>query len=129
MSTGADIFDLDVPRIPTSLNAMGIGTRGSRMKYYRLKQEMENDIIICCNVAQVPKGLTKVHATAVIRFANRRKRDEGNFRWFLEKCLGDALQTYGALEDDTADEFTFGGVTFDKKCGIPRSVITLETWR
>lgn len=59
-------------------------------------------------IAQVPRGLESVTATAELRFKQRRRRDEGNFRVILEKALGDALVEGGWLADDTADHFRFG---------------------
>ena len=52
---------------------------------------------------RVPRGLASVKAKATIRFKQRRRRDEGNFRALLEKALGDVLQAGGYLTDDTPD--------------------------
>lgn len=128
MTLGADLFELDIPAVPMSLNKMG-ASRGASMRYYRKKKELENLIIQCLWERSVPKGLARIHATAVCRFKTRHKRDEGNFRWLLEKALGDALQINRNLTDDTVDEFTFGSLTIDPEPGNPRSLVTLEVWR
>lgn len=126
---GADIFELDIPDTPPNLNSFGMGSRGAHMKMHRLKKKWINDYFgIVFKEVQLPKGLLRVVATAVCRFPQKRKRDEGNFRWSLEKFLGDALQQHGHLDDDTADEYTFPKLTFDPTTGTKRTLITLEVW-
>lgn len=68
----------------------------------------------------------RVHATASLRFPQRRRRDEGNYRAPLEKALGDALVGGGYLADDTPDHFTFGAVTFEDDKGDNRTTVTLR---
>lgn len=99
------------------------------MKLHRIKKEWEGKLLAAMLKAKVPKGLSQVQATAHCRFKTSHKRDEGNFRWLLEKALGDALQLHGALDDDTVDEFTFPKLTIEPGKGKPRTVITLEVWR
>lgn len=124
-----DIFELTIAATPPSLNAASLGSRGAHMKFHRLKKEWEGHITAGLLKAQVPKGLERVHATAVCRFPSRRKRDEGNFRYLLEKALGDTLQLNGCLEDDTPEQFTFGKLVFDADRGPARTILTLEVWR
>lgn len=62
---------------------------------------------------RVPRGLVKVEVSAVLTFPTNRRRDEGNYRTPLEKCIGDALVNGGWLRDDTPDAFTFGRVKFE----------------
>jgi hypothetical protein len=116
---------LDIPGTPPSLNAASLGSRGAHMKFNRLKKQWEGDILKCLMLEKAPRRCERVHATAVCRFPSKRKRDEGNFRYLLEKALGDALQLYGTLPDDTADEFTFGKLEFDPEKGQARTLITL----
>ena len=129
MTTGADIYELSIPEVPPSLNGMGFGGRNSHMKLHRLKRKWEGLMQITLLEVRLPKGLSKVRATARLRFPVKRKRDEGNFRWLLEKALGDVLQSAGHLSDDTPDEFTFTGLDFDPVKGPPRTTITLEVFR
>lgn len=58
-------------------------------------------------VEKVPKGLGSVRVQGELRFKQRRRRDEGNFRVILEKALGDALVSGGWLGDDTSDLYRF----------------------
>lgn len=59
----------------------------------------------------LPKGMESVFVSARITFPNETRRDEGNIRFFLEKCLGDALVDGGWLVDDSfypVRRYTFG---------------------
>lgn len=67
-----------------------------------------------------------VHATASLRFPQRRRRDEGNYRAALEKALGDALVQGGFLVDDTPEYFTFGAVTFEEEKGANQTTVILR---
>jgi hypothetical protein len=129
VTTGADIYELSIPEVPPSLNGMGFGSRGAHMKFHRLKKKWEGLFQIVLLEQRVPKGLRKVQASARLRFPVKRKRDEGNFRWLLEKALGDVLQAAGHLSDDTPDEFTFTALDFDPAKGSPRTTVTLEVFR
>lgn len=73
-----------------------------------------------------PRGLATVHASASLRFAVRRRRDEGNYRTPLEKALGDALVNGGWLPDDTPEHFRFGGVLIEPDTGPARTIVTIE---
>ena len=74
----------------------------------------------------VPRGLASVKATATIRFKQRRRRDEGNFRVILEKALGDALVEGGWLSDDTADLYGFGAVELFAPVQKPETIVVLD---
>jgi hypothetical protein len=43
-------------------------------------------------------------------FPDRRRRDQGNHRFIVEKALGDALVAGGWLPDDTWEHYEFGGL-------------------
>jgi hypothetical protein len=64
-------------------------------------------------MSKVPRGLVHVDARAELWFPTRRKRDEGNYRVLLEKCLGDSLVNGEWLIDDTSDFYRFGAVGFN----------------
>jgi hypothetical protein len=122
----SQIYELDIPDTPPSLNAASLGSRGAHMKFHRVKKQWQGYLLITFLETKLPKGLFTVHATALLRFPQRRKRDEGNFRFMLEKALGDALQINGHLEDDTPDQFTFGKLTFEEERGTPRTLVRLS---
>lgn len=113
---------LDWPDVPPSLNRNG---RSHPMVQYRIKRRLENDFGVLMMEAQLPRRLELVEARAKLRFPVRRKRDEGNFRWLLEKALGDALMATGRLEDDTPDHYRFFAVQFDEEIGPKRTIIVL----
>lgn len=119
-------FVLDIPDVPPSLNGMGFGSRGAHMKFHRLKKQWEGYFTIALLEVKVPKKMAQVVATALCRFKDRRKRDEGNFRFMLEKALGDALQLNGVIADDTPDQFTFPKLEIEPDRGVPRTLVTLE---
>lgn len=109
---------LEVPGTPPSFNAIGYRSHWAVGRRHKLQwQEWLSTALM---VAQVPRGLKSVTATAELRFKQRRRRDEGNFRVILEKALGDALVEGGWLADDTADQFRFG--LLELSCPWPEAV-------
>jgi hypothetical protein len=75
---------------------------------------------------EVPRGLQSVRAKVTIRFKQRRRRDEGNFRVILEKALGDALVEGGWLPDDTSDLYRFGQVELLAPVKRPETILVLD---
>lgn len=118
------IVELHLPGTPPSLNATGASR--SWQRFYREKKKWQGFCMIALLEQKVPKGLARVEASARLRFAKQRRRDEGNFRVVLEKALGDALQLHGAIADDTPDQFSFGKVVFDEEQGTPLTIVKLE---
>lgn len=108
--------------VPPSLNRQG---RVHPMKQARLKRQLEDVLFVLLLEAKVPRGLASVEARAKLRFPVRRRRDEGNFRWLLEKALGDVLQAGGWLEDDTPDQYRFFGLEFEDELGPRRTTVVL----
>lgn len=108
---------------PPSLNRLG--SRSNRHAYRRAKEQLQEDLGRLLMFARVPRELAEVTASAILRFPARRTRDEGNFRWMLEKALGDALQTGRYLPDDDPEHFTFGALTFDVERGPARTAVAL----
>lgn len=82
---------------PPSLNDGGSGM--DHFAYQNLKHQWQD-----LWVAKLkPLGLPEVAQIVVegrITFPDRIARDQGNFRYFIEKTLGDALQECGVLADD-----------------------------
>lgn len=115
---------------PPSLNT--IATRGNRWAVTRAKKRWEGIFMVLLMekkasiAAPLPRRLTRVTAAAMLRFPTRHRRDEGNYRWMLEKALGDALQKGGYLADDTPEFFTFQAVQFDPERGPAQTSVTLE---
>jgi hypothetical protein len=115
---------LSVPGTPPSFNA--IGYRSHWAVGQRHKKQWQKDLSTALMVAQVPRGLESVKVTATLRFKQRRRRDEGNFRVILEKALGDALVEGGWLSDDTADQYRFGELSLLAPVDRPETIVVLE---
>lgn len=123
-----DVYELQLPDVPPSLNV--VGSRGrSHWPYTNAKKKWEGIIGIGLMVAKVPRGLQRVEASAVLTFPSKRKRDEGNFRTLLEKALGDILVSGGWLDDDTPEAFTFRELSFADEKGEKLTLIRLEVTR
>jgi len=114
---------LSIPGTPPSFNKVGLHSHWTAGR--KAKQGWEQWLLIALLEQRVPKGLSKVTATATIRFKERRKRDEGNFRTLLEKALGDVLQN-GWLEDDVPEYYSFGRVELFAPCDRPETIVVLD---
>lgn len=72
------------------------------------------------------RGTVQAFAGARMRFPRpNTRRDSGNFSMMIEKALGDALVNYGAIPGDTAKEFFFAGVEFEREGGPHRTTVAL----
>jgi hypothetical protein len=114
---------LSIPGTPPSLNA--IGYRSHWAVGRKAKQEWEGWLSIALMEQKVPRGLRSVTAKATIRFKQRRRRDEGNFRALLEKALGDVLQN-GWIPDDTPEHYRFGAVELFAPVERPETIVVLD---
>lgn len=114
--------DLTLYSTPQSLNKAR-GQHWAQMRRHKKAWQADIERLM---MGRLPRGRERVHASAVLRFPTRRRRDEGNFRWLLEKALGDALTNGLWLADDTPEHFTFGALTFDPELGTHLTTIRLE---
>jgi hypothetical protein len=112
---------------PPSLNK--VGSRGASKEahwsFTDAKQEWQQTCEQMLMLARVPRGMTQAFAGARMRFPTRKGRDSGNYQTLLEKSLGDALVNYRAIPDDTAEQFCFAGVEFERERGPNRTTIVL----
>lgn len=115
-------YVVTLPDTPPSFNA--VGHSGNRWAWTKAKKDWQGMIEIAMMAIQIPRGLLSVTASAELCFPTTRRRDEGNYRTILEKCLGDALVNGGWLSDDTPDAFRFDRVTFAK--GEKRTTLLLK---
>lgn len=114
---------IEIPVLPVSFNQ----TRYAHWRAVQRKaQPLKDALIYGLRGSGLPKPLSRVEVTAEMRFKDRRRRDEGNFRTPLEKTLGDVLQTEGYLEDDGPDQYRFGAATFSADRGTPLTILTLN---
>lgn len=129
--TPTETYDLVLRETPKSLNSTGARGGDGRVPwaYIKEKQRWEGNFQIRLLTEKVPRHLKRVEASAVLTFPSKRRRDEGNFRFMLEKALGDTLVGGGWLEDDTPDGYSFGRLTFAEERGPAMTVVRLEVER
>jgi hypothetical protein len=120
---------LDLDGTPPSLNALMY--RNWRV-HQRVKKQWQGLFGMALLASPLPKVHTPeipraIYAKAEMWFPARRKRDEGNYRSIVEKCLGDALVDGNYLDDDTPDKFRFGGLEIHGELVKPlgRTVVDL----
>jgi hypothetical protein len=114
---------LSVPGTPPSFNKVGLHSHWAVGR--KAKQDWERWLLIALLEQRVPKELKSVSAAATIRFKERRRRDEGNFKALLEKALGDVLQN-GWIEDDTPNYYRFGHVELFAPVERPETIVVLD---
>lgn len=117
-------YELWVGATPPSFNRAGM--TGSRWKLIGAVKEWRGTLGALMMEARVPRGCSLVVATATLTFPSRRRRDAENFRVVLSKALGDALQDYGAIPDDTAEFYRLADVVLEVDPGVSRTTIVLE---
>lgn len=107
---------------PPSINPLG---SGDPRAYQALKQTWQGLLADLLVVSDLPKGLLRVMAEGEATFPTRQRRDQGNFRFLLEKALGDALVEGGWLADDDWDRYEFGNLvaSYEKGTSATRIVI------
>lgn len=98
---------------PPSLNAAGSG--GNHFAYQNSKKLWQSMWLELLKDAGMPQ-CDSVMVEGQCCFPDRRKRDQGNFRYFVEKTLGDTLRDAGMIEDDDWDHYEFGQLakTYEK---------------
>lgn len=110
--------------VPPSLNRQG---RTHPQAQARLKKALQSTLEGLLMANGLPRDLNRIEAWAVLRFPRAgQRRDEGNFRWLLEKALGDALTNGRWLPDDSADQFRFYLLRFDKQPGPAQTTVFLR---
>lgn len=108
---------------PLSLNVAGSG--GNHFAYQAAKSAWQNRLHDLINDTGLPAGLARIVVEAEVCFPDRRRRDQGNFRYMLEKALGDALVAGGWIEKDTWTHYSFGGLERREDGGANRTRLTL----
>ncbi len=121
--TSNDFHEIWVAATPPSFNQIGMS--GNRWKLAKIVKDWRQMLGMAMIAARVPRNCNRVLASAVITFPSRRRRDEENFRPILSKALGDALQDYGAIADDTA-EFFHLDLRLEVQSGVSKTSVCLE---
>lgn len=93
---------------PPSLNVSGSGA--NHFAYQETKKRWQAMLTDLLDATALPKPCEGVLVEGQCCFPDRVRRDQGNFRYFIEKALGDALVAGGWLLDDDWDSYSFGGL-------------------
>lgn len=89
------------------------------MAYQALKHSWQDAFAELLEASGLPRGLEAVSVEGLVGFPTLAVRDGGNFRWMIEKALGDALVSGsegvagGWIEDDCffpVCRYEFGGL-------------------
>lgn len=115
---------------PPSSRVLG---SGDRFAYQTMKQMWQEQWIYLLERTDFPRGLGFIRAEGTITFGDRSHRDQGNFRFMIEKSLGDALQEARYFkskkngkpgEDDWA-HFSFGDLHYNYEKDHEQLIIRL----
>lgn len=106
---------------PPSLNDGGSGM--DRMAFYELKKTWQAALTSELDASGLPKGLAFVSVEGLIGFPTLAERDQGNYRWMIEKALGDALVEGGWLVSDC-----FFPVSRYEFCGLQAVHAPRRSW-
>jgi hypothetical protein len=120
---------------PPSLQILG---SGNEFVYQNHKKAWQQLLAERLEASGLSRGLAHVLVEGECTFPDRRKRDQGNHRFMLEKALGDALVSGspspgrdgrelgppvvgGWLADDTWEQYEFGGLASRYEKGVSRT--------
>jgi hypothetical protein len=93
--------------LPT-LNLFGSGNHWET--YQSAKKHWSIWLNDALEASGLPRGLDSVLVEGRLCFPTRVHPDQGNHRYFIEKCLGDVLEAGGWLETDDWDHYEFGNL-------------------
>lgn len=109
--------------VPPSINVFGSGA--NKFSYMSAKKGWEEVLDEALRAAGLPFGLGHVFAEATMGFPTRQRRDQGNYRYILEKALGDTLTAGGWLEDDDWTRYEFGRIRAEYEKGEQWTRVTV----
>lgn len=101
---------------PQSLNVFGSGA--NHFAYQHMKHAWQERLTRLLDGSGLPAPIPRVVVEGECCFPDRRRRDQGNHRFIVEKALGDALTAGGWLEDDDWTRYEFGGLAFRYEKGV-----------
>lgn len=94
---------------PASLNVFA--SSRNEFVYLSAKRAWEERLTELMDVSGMEKPFAgKVLVEGEMCFPDRGRRDQGNYRFIIEKALGDALTLGGWLEDDDWSRYEFGNL-------------------
>jgi hypothetical protein len=113
---------IEVDRIPPSMN--DIVGKGNRWRYTQEKKTWGKLLTLKIQESGL-QPCDRILVEGSVTFPNQTKHDQGNYRFMLEKALGDALQAAGVLADDDWDSYEFGGLAKAYEKGVRRTRLLL----
>ena len=106
------------------------GSASNIWSYQGIKRAWEEKLTELLLATGLPKGLGSVFVEGQMIFPDRRKRDQGNYRYMIEKALGDTFVQGGWLEDDDWVRYEFGRLRYAYLKGVSGTVLTVHpSWR
>lgn len=112
---------------PLSLNDNGAAANS--FGYQSAKKHWQERLVELMEEAGIPKPLQHVFAEGQACFPDSRDRDQGNYRFLIEKALGDALVAGGWLADDDWSRYEFGRLHYAYSKGDAWTALTLHCRR
>lgn len=91
-----------------SLNVAGSGS--NHFVYQAAKKEWSKTILGMLRATDLPLGCEYILVEGLVCFPDRIVRDQGNFRYFIEKVTGDTLVQGSYIADDSWDQYEFGNL-------------------
>lgn len=108
---------------PQSLNMHG--STANAHHYQAIKKHWSARLHELLDWSGLQRGLGYVLVEGQCCFPDRIRRDQGNFRYLLEKALGDVLTEGGWLDDDSWDFYEFGRLRKTYEKGVSWTALTL----
>lgn len=101
------------------------GAAANSFGYQAIKKSWGERLVELLDASGLPRGLGRVEARGQMCFPDRQRRDQGNYRFLIEKALGDALVTGGWLPDDDWLRYEFGRLDYTYEKGRSWTALTL----
>jgi hypothetical protein len=101
--------------VPPSLNALG---SGNRFQFLNLKQTWALVFAPLLEDTDLARPCGRVVVEGAMCFPTRVRRDQGNYRFLVEKVIGDVLTDGGWLTDDDWTRYEFGGLAYHYEPGV-----------
>ena len=120
---------LDMAHVGTPQSIRGFGSGANHFQYQEMKHRWQDRLTVLLQAAGVPYRLDHVLAEGQVCFPDRKKRDQGNYRFILEKALGDALVLGGWLDNDDWDHYEFGRLRYAYDKGQAWTALTIHATR
>lgn len=111
---------------PPSMNIqMQASGSKARYAYQNVKDAWQEQLYRLLRASEL-RPVEAVLVEGQMCFPDRRRRDQGNFRYMLEKALGDALVEGGYIADDDWQHYSFGNLRYAYMKSYAWTMITIH---